>query len=117
MAEQIDRELLEGAAKAAGLVLLQVPHASQLYANWWAYSASQKPNTARPWNPLEDDGDCARLVTALMIDLVWGAEGVWAIMPCNLRKLELYADHNGDKGKARRYASTRAAAITEGGGE
>lgn len=62
-----DRELLEKAAKAAGLVLLQVPTANQLDADWWAYAATAKPDTAKPWNPLTDDGDALRLAVKLGI--------------------------------------------------
>jgi hypothetical protein len=64
-----DRELLEAAAKAAGVVLLQVPNAAQTDADWWAYAAGRKPDTAKPWNPLNDDGDALRLAVKMRIDL------------------------------------------------
>ena len=60
-----DRELLEMAAKAAGLILMQVPNANQTDADWWSYSNTSKPNTAKAWNPLIDDGDALRLAVKL----------------------------------------------------
>jgi len=62
-----DRELLEYAAKAAGMVLLQVPNRNQTDADWWAYSMDALPNTAKPWNPRTDDGDALRLAVNLKL--------------------------------------------------
>ena len=49
-----DRELLELAAKAAGIDFEDWPHTSV-------------PGTNRPWNPLTDDGDAFRLAVKLAI--------------------------------------------------
>lgn len=57
-----DRELLELAAKAAGIEL-QWPLDGQV----GAYPANQWWKDADDWNPLEDDGDALRLAVALQI--------------------------------------------------
>ena len=54
-----DRELLEYAAKAAGI---------EAYAG--AYYDGE-----RVWNPLTDDGDALRLAVRLGIDLEWRRDG------------------------------------------
>jgi hypothetical protein len=56
-----DRELLELAAKAAGIGLL------------WSDEADNSPRLADnkfwPWNPLTDDGDALRLAAALRLQI------------------------------------------------
>lgn len=74
-----DRELLELAAKAAGLVLLQVPNTTQTDADWWAYEAKAKPNTAKPWNPLEDDAAALRLAVKLGMTMELAGEFMYAL--------------------------------------
>jgi hypothetical protein len=62
-----DRELLELAAKAAGLSL----------ATWddrWEclyYPFSSVLTNSHHWNPLTDDGDALRLAVKLRIDIPW----------------------------------------------
>ncbi len=60
-----DRELLELAAKAAGIEILA-----------WTYSGyavvSDKGDT---WIPLTDDGDALRLAIELRVDLEWSSDG------------------------------------------
>lgn len=113
-----DRELLKFAAKAA-----EMPRSMW----WWVDGVLCKAGDVRtPWNPLTDDGDCARLESKLRISVVWieNLQEVHAfIVPSGVVVTEKYDDHCGDKGKARRYASTRAAAAigkampsTDGGG-
>lgn len=69
-----------------------------------------------PWRPHQDDGDCARLEAACEIEIEWCRFGVIAkrLSPTTTRHdinvRVLYSDHGGDKNKARRYVSTRAAA-------
>lgn len=60
-----DRELLERAAKAAGIA-----------ANSWSdvhkclfIARGPYPNTYEKWNPLEDDGDALRLAVKLKINI------------------------------------------------
>ena len=69
------------------------------------------------WDPLHNDGDEARLEAALSMDVRWLADGVGVGAPNN-RRWEFFADHGGDKQKARRRAGVRAAAaMAPAGGE
>lgn len=106
MADQ-DREMLELAAKAAGL-----------HANQWAEPDTLLPGKggwvqfvgygrASVWNPLTDDGDCARMEAALQIDVLWIEGQVFARRPDSKFAVELFGN---DHQAARRRASTRAAA-------
>jgi len=61
-----DRELLELAAKAAGL---SHPDGWDWIRNPLGYS----------WNPLEDDGDALRLAVKMEIRIDWGAFDVVAL--------------------------------------
>lgn len=58
-----DDELLELAAKAAGIVL----HRWSGMAGFYEYSADRPAR--RYWNPLTDDGDALRLAAHLEIDI------------------------------------------------
>lgn len=95
-----DRELLELAAKAAGVeVIGNDPHSGDLRLRDGAY-----------WNPLNDDGDCARLESDRWLNVEWQRLGVVVHGPGTERIRESYADHDGDANAARRRASVRAAA-------
>ncbi len=102
-----DRELLEDAAKAAGISV-----------NWhgdtdpWCY-AEIAPGIK--WNPLTDDGDNARLEAVLVLNVIWGARAVRVgrnliVVNKDGPMVERYQDHGGDRQKARRWAAVRAAA-------
>ncbi len=56
---ETDRELLEFAAKAAGLDVFLSKNRAFLLRN------SLNPSANRSWNPLEDDGDALRLAVRL----------------------------------------------------
>lgn len=107
-----DRTLIERAAKAAGYELTWKTG----YCKGGPY-AGAFINKRQPWRPLDDDGDIARLEADCEINVRWMALGVSAAnRGCDLEAFERYAAHNGDKQKARRYASTRAAAsLCQGG--
>lgn len=62
-----------------------------------------------PWNPLRDDGDCARLESACEINVTWSMYCVESVCE-DVIVAEEFAKYGGDKNKARRYASTRVAA-------
>lgn len=106
-----ERELLERAAKAAGVVLIDRAMGTKGYII----------DGGKYWSPLADDGDIARLEAACEIDVSWRADHVHA---CAITKdgaaidaHEYFERHGGDKHKARRYASTRAAASLAPTGE
>lgn len=92
-----DRELLEFAAKAAGLT-----YRDDL---WDGGHMQRHDGLWMKWRPLEDDGDEARLEGALCLNVSWGMASVTVDSAT-----ERYSDHGGDKQKARRRAGVRAAA-------
>lgn len=61
-----DRELLELAAKAAGLPVEMDVEGG---IGWFAYGRDSDGNVERWWNPLKDDGDALRLAVALMLGI------------------------------------------------
>lgn len=60
-----DRELLELAAKAAGLTMLDTLPNMPFWAN-------AHEGLMGPWNPLEDDGDALRLAADLRLQILPG---------------------------------------------
>jgi hypothetical protein len=95
-----DTEILALAAKAAGIGI-----------RYWVKGC---PRIGRDfpvsWNPLTDDGDCARLEVACEMQVDIGDIGVITERLDGTACFEKYADHDGDKNKTRRRASVRAAA-------
>lgn len=61
-----DRELLELAAKAAGMVVV-----SDYDGAAWAHLVDEHPEQAVRWNPLTDDGDALRLAVTLRIEYIF----------------------------------------------
>ena len=95
-----DRELLELAAKAAGIDVL-----------WHqAWNQFVFKTTYQKWNPLNDDGDEARLEAALGLNVLWGSRTVTVGRKHFGLFEEQYQEHGGDKQAARRRAGVRAAA-------
>lgn len=67
-----DRELLELAAKAAGLELdWDVPDGA---SPWLITGVGVDRGPATPWNPLDDDGDAFRLMVALSLDVAFDGD-------------------------------------------
>lgn len=68
-----DKELLELAAKAAGVCLH--PSVSHSYGNWGCdttcTTCGKDPSDAH-WNPLANDGDALRLAVALLMEVYTG---------------------------------------------
>ncbi len=93
-----DRELLELAAKAAGIHI----HSW----NFAGYAIIAGPD-GRPmgWNPLLDDGDTLRLALALNIDIQPREFGCYA----SICAMGITVQEIGDKGPAARRAVVRAA--------
>ena len=103
-----ERELLTLAAKAMGIDL-------ESYIALGNVRSYMNKETGENWTSLHDDGDCARLEAALGLDVVWYRDHVVSVCHDDEGRYvcsasEDYTDHNGDKNKARRWASTRAAA-------
>ena len=100
-----DRELLDTAAKAAGLL-----DGAEWFEHELCYCVKGKA-----WDPLTDDGDEARLEAALGLSLWWYPACV-LVGPsvCGAKTEIAYAEyfdqHAGDKQAARRLAGVKAAA-------
>jgi hypothetical protein len=111
---QDKKELLELAARASGIVGNWERDKAFVQERYYfnvPYAAHGMLSGFR-WDPLTDDGDCARLEEKLKIDLAWreGPEGYIRTTTGGVFIFEYYADHNNDRQAARRLASTRAAA-------
>ena len=101
-----DRELLELAAKAAGMSTTEF--ATHSITRWH----KRDDGTHTAWNPLTDDGDALRLAVRLSLLVDVTAFSVMVIANGDIRAKE---KHNGDPYAATRRAITRAAAaIGEG---
>lgn len=113
------QELLGFAAKALGRPLGGTFHMDGRWSS--DVERSFKPSTgigsvsvSEGWNPLDDDGDCARLESALMLTVLWGAEGVDIQCQGQILCGEPFARFRGDRDMARRHASVNAAAMLGG---
>ena len=99
-----EREQLELAAKACWI---EIDHwrRDMPMVNICEYDASEY----QAWNPLHDDGDCARMEAQLSVCVEWSE--AWVISwHGNVQQTVLFSTHNGDKNAARRAASVAVAA-------
>lgn len=109
-----DRELLELAARAAGLDIqrsrLDDPMHQDFLMN--GNGVRNKGQRSYPWNPLNDDGDAFRLSVALDMKVRWHSVLHQALVNSPARKeiVENGENFNGDRYAATRRAITRAAA-------
>ena len=99
-----DRELLEAAAKAAGILL----HHRSIGDTPLLMSAHGAAGPA--WNPLEDDGDALRLVVELQMDVFVRGECVEAVAPMGAPQKKRYGAE-GPRAAARRAITCAAAAM------
>ncbi len=97
-----DRELLELAAKAAGIEVYPPNHPRDLFIK----------ESGQAWNPLTDDGDALRLAVKLNLHL--GLENLVANAWQGGMNFWQTVAHNGDPYAATRRAIVRAAAATQG---
>lgn len=103
-----DRELLEAAAKAAGLEPFNA------WGKTFVMGDGSPPKAE--WNPLTDDGDALRLAVKLRVDfmttghLIDGTEVVSVIFPVNGDCDSISEPHGSDPYAATRRAIVRAAA-------
>lgn len=119
MTNETDRELLELAAKAAGLNNLIFNHGktNSYHAGSLEYMTEKHHHT--PWNPLNDDGDALRLAVELDMEIAQGDdEGPCAwinyFMPGSVRWLSLSEQHTRKRHKAtkmEKQAATRRAIV------
>lgn len=101
-----DREVLELAAKAAGLTLYE--HVPGLIVTG---SPETKDVDYERWNPLDIDGDALRLAMALGIDIVWCSSGrVITIASVGDVAIEVVESSRENREENTRRAITRAAA-------
>ncbi len=105
-----DRELLEAAAKAAGLKTL-----ADRFDVW---ITEEDGSPVRRWKPLTDDGDALRLAVALRFDISIYEDGSCCVSVTNedepfgvLLADELASNNNGNACTALRRAIVRAAAM------
>ena len=71
-----DRELLEAAARAAGIKILCDPHGA--WRNCTGRDPAMNIFSASLWNPLTDDGDALRLAVKLEIHITNRGQFAWA---------------------------------------
>lgn len=106
-----DRELLESAAKAAGM---KPGHAHGEYA-WQpmleCLSTLDERNREQLWNPLEDDGDALRLAVKLHLEIDHNHpmdNDAWVMVRTNGRLDGQTEEIDGEAGRA---AATRRAIV------
>jgi hypothetical protein len=100
-----DRELLEMAAKAAGIDLqTKTMFGGDAEPGYYKYG-NERPEW-NWWNPLSDDGDALRLAVKLRIELDWTERGA----PIAFRSGVSIQETQGDAYCATRRAIVRAAA-------
>lgn len=97
-----DRELLELAAKAAGIELRWHPDGT-------AYSDSRCKDYWGVWNPLTDDGDALRLAVKCNLDIELQEDCVFA-NGFEVQNHQLFEWHKDDPYAATRRAIVRSAA-------
>lgn len=95
-----DRELLERAAKAAGMEVLWLPAAPGRRAMFWTSKTGE-------WNPLTDDGDALRL--AVKLRLVIQHAPKYVVVMDVAREIAEHQDTRENDGDP--YVSTRRAIV------
>lgn len=103
-----DRELLELAAKAAGLRINTKAQAERDVLIDPSAASLWLANGTTGWNPLTDDGDALRLAVKLRLSIEQNHIGS-AVLVGNTSR-EKYVDHGDDPAAATRRAIVRAAA-------
>ena len=112
-----DKKLLELAAKAAGMVVLPLRRWADDEQGWFYSEHGHKcpamvnRGTLAVWNPLTDDGDLARLESALPLIVMWFSDRVEvAQYERKALHVEHFSTYDGDRHAARRRASVCCAA-------
>lgn len=109
-----DRELLELAAKAAGIDVVRKSESAQdgnpRDREFFILSETRLWNRQTEWNPLANDGDALRLAGQLQFDLVLGHAGATVLVGKKIKAQELCHPDSGGNYEATRRAIVRAAA-------
>ncbi len=105
-----DKELLEQAAKAAGMdhLFWNDGKTTAYYSGSLFYMTT--PGSHTPWNPLTDDGDAMRLVVKLGLALVVGNVNDYIAVQSDRLPEVIHSDKTDDPYAAARRAIVRAAA-------
>lgn len=98
----MNRELLETIAKLLGLTLYE--HRGRFYTHY-----VDDRDACGSWDPTKDDGECAKMESALGINVTWSLTCV-TCKRGNIQASENFDEYGGDRDAARRVASTRCAA-------
>lgn len=109
-----DRELLEAAAKAAGIELADFQSGLPGQPLWMARGQENPETGSRDWNPLSSDGDALRLAVKLNIHIEFaGPRSVVDRVQASPKGYGHFAEvvmYEGDPAGATRRAIVRAAA-------
>jgi hypothetical protein len=102
-----DRELLEAAAKAAGInydpeASKPHPKSGAFFGLWLIFDREPSEYDRRRWNPLTDDGDALRLAVRLRMDVFTAVNGCY---------VELGKEQVSEKSFDDPYAATRRAIV------
>lgn len=103
------RRMLELAAKAMGYVATESLRNGEFRVHdesdqYWSFA----------WQPHTDDGDSARMRTALRMNVIWSDTAVHCLNSMG-GSLESFSDHNGDRNAAMRLCALKVAAMIEEG--
>jgi len=109
-----DRELLEKAAKAAGIEVPKklnnwLTYGDKYGFQWWNMDGTK---TEKTFNPLNDDGDALRLAVKLKLVVDWSDVGyaTWVYTRTENNQ-SVFEPHEGDPYAATRRAIVKAAAV------
>lgn len=102
-----DKELLELAAKAAGIRVLVAPTNAAKHSSIYCWINK----TRKSWNPLTDDGDALRLAVKLNIDVDHNAPGDEQLWVVSGRRRTCPVVLEEFEGEANRLAATRRAIV------
>lgn len=105
-----DKELLENAAKAAGLEIKTKFYEIGGWHAWWRHVISEGNEEWIGWNPLTDDGDALRLAVQLKILVDIGVDSSEATNGDYICHGICELHRNSDPYAATRRAIVRAAA-------
>ncbi len=109
-----DKELLERAAKAGGVVVIRSRLDDPMHKDLLVENSYRNPfQQAGPWNPLVDDGDALRLAVKLGLELWFSPSSVTAYH-YDLPRIVRESLENDRYAATRRAIVRAAAALVEG---